>query len=84
MTHELIKTAPHIPLEEMLSDLEVTKKELSQFQNENSILSKDYSRNKLAIYLNEGRIIQRKEFISKLEQLIKSTYPLYEDTVKNI
>lgn len=63
----------HIPIEEMLEDLRITNKEIQQFEEEINILKKDYKRNKLAIYFNEGRIIQRRSFVEKLEQLIKQS-----------
>ena len=52
----------HIPLEEMLQDLKDTQKEIEQFYEEIDVLSKDRERNKLAIYINEGRIGQHREF----------------------
>ncbi len=63
----------HIPIEEMLEDLRITNEEIEQFEAENNILKRDYTRNKVAIYMNEGRIIQRRSFVKKLEELIKQT-----------
>lgn len=65
----------HIPLEEMLSDLEITNREIAQYEAENEVLMKDFQRNRVAIYLNDGRIGQRRTFIAKLEKIIKETYP---------
>ena len=64
----------HIPLEEMLEDLRVTKEELAQYCAENEVLSKDYQRNRVSIYMNEGRIGKRRDFIAQLEIIIKETY----------
>ena len=65
----------HIPLEEMLEDLRITNEEIAQYYAENDVLSKDRERNRVAIYMNEGRIGQRRKFVSELEQIIKKTYP---------
>ena len=65
----------HIPLEEMLQDLKDTQKEIEQFYDEIEVLSKDRERNKLAIYINEGRIGQHREFEMQLKRIIKETYP---------
>lgn len=65
----------HIPLEEMLQDLKDTQKEIEQFYEEIDVLSKDRERNKLAIYINEGRIGQHREFEMQLKIIIKETYP---------
>mgnify|MGYP000008450281 FL=1 len=65
----------HIPLEEMLEDLRVTNEEITQYIEENDVLSKDYDRNRVQIYMNEGRIGQRRKFAGQLEQIIKETYP---------
>ena len=65
----------HIPLEEMLEDLRITNEEIVQYYAENDVLSKDRERNRVAIYMNEGRIGQRRTFVAQLEQIIKETYP---------
>ena len=64
-----------IPLEEMLEDLRITNKEIAQYCAENEIMSKDRERNRVAIYMNEGRIGQRRKFVAQLEQIIKEIYP---------
>ena len=65
----------HIPLEEMLEDLRITNQEIEQYSEENRILQRDYGKNKVSIYLNEGRIGERRIFVQRLEQIIKETYP---------
>lgn len=65
----------HIPLEEMLEDLRITNEEIAQYYAENDVLSKDRERNKVAIYMNEGRIGKRRTFVAHLERIIKETYP---------
>ena len=53
----------------------VLQKEIEQFYDEIEVLSKDRERNKLAIYINEGRIGQHREFEMQLKRIIKETYP---------
>ena len=65
----------HIPLEEMLEDLRITNEEIAQYVEENDVLKKNYERNKVQIYMNEGRIGQRRTFVAQLEKIIKETYP---------
>jgi hypothetical protein len=65
----------HIPLEDMLDDLRITNEEIIEFEEENKVLSKNRERNRVQIYMNEGRIIQRQRFVSQLEQVIEKTYP---------
>lgn len=65
----------HIPLEDMLDDLRITNEEIIEFEEENKVLSKNRERNRVQIYMNEGRIIQRQRFVSQLEQVIEETYP---------
>lgn len=65
----------HIPLEDMLDDLRITNEEIMEFEEENKVLSKNRERNRVQIYMNEGRILQRQKFVSQLEQIIEETYP---------
>lgn len=65
----------HIPLKKMLSDLEITNREIAQYESENEVLMKDFQRNRIAIYLNDGRIGERKTFVNDLEKIIKEIYP---------
>jgi hypothetical protein len=63
-----------IPLDEMLEDLKTTEKEIDQLRKENDILRKDYQKNRVAIYMNEGRILQRQDFVERLQKLITEIY----------
>jgi predicted polyphosphate/ATP-dependent NAD kinase len=65
----------HISLEQMLDDLRITNEEIIEFEEENKVLSKNRERNRVQIYMNEGRILQRQKFVSQLEEIIKETYP---------
>ncbi len=68
----------HIPLEDMLDDLRITNKEIMEFEEENKVLSKNRERNRVQIYMNEGRILQRQKFVSQLEHIIEETYPKHK------
>ena len=59
----------------MLEDLRITNEEIAQYAEENDVLKKNYERNKVQIYMNEGRIGQRRTFVAQLEKIIKETYP---------
>ena len=59
----------------MLDDLRITNEEIIEFEEENKVLSKNRERNRVQIYMNEGRILQRQKFVSQLEQIIEKTYP---------
>ena len=63
-----------IPLDEMLEDLKTTEKEIDQLRKENDILRKNYQKNRVAIYMNEGRILQRQDFVERLQKLITEIY----------
>jgi predicted polyphosphate/ATP-dependent NAD kinase len=65
----------HISLEQMLDDLRITNEEIIEFEEENKVLSKNRERNRVQIYMNEGRILQRQKFVSQLEEIIEETYP---------
>ena len=61
----------HISTEEIQSDIDITQKEIDQYQIEIDALSKDMQNNKLPIYLKEGHISSRKDFINKLKIILK-------------
>ncbi len=65
----------HIPLEEMLEDLRITNEEITQYEEENKVLSNNRETNRVQIYMNEGRILKRQKFVTQLEQIISETYP---------
>ena len=60
-----------IPTEEIQKDIKDTQREIDQYRREISALSKNAVGNRVAIYFREGRISQRKEFISKLEGILE-------------
>jgi len=60
-----------IPTEEIKQDIQDTKDEIYQYQEEISVLSNNRIKNKVDIYIRQGRIFERENFISKLEELLK-------------
>ncbi len=68
----------HIPLEEMLEDLRITNEEITQYEEENKLLSNNRETNRVQIYMNEGRILKRQKFVTQLEQIISETYPNHQ------
>jgi hypothetical protein len=68
----------HIPLEEMLEDLRITNEEITQYEEENKVLSNNRETNRVQIYMNEGRILKRQKFVTQLEQIISETYPNHQ------
>ncbi len=68
----------HIPLEEMLEDLRITNEEITQYEEENKVLSNNRETNRVQIYMNEGRILKRQKFVTQLEQIISETDPNHQ------
>lgn len=67
----------------MMQDLQDTRREIIDFRDENEILMRNREKNRVAIYLNEGRISQREDFVEKLIEVIKVTYPeQYKETTQ--
>ncbi len=60
----------HIPTEEIEQDLKDTELEIEDFQTEIDALSVNRERNRLELYIREGKIIQRRDFISKLNSIL--------------
>lgn len=75
-----------ISLEEMLNDLRITNQEIDQLKLENSILGNNYLENKLKIYMNEGRILQREDFVNKLKNIIneKRNQQVYNEKTRHL
>jgi hypothetical protein len=71
LTDEQCKQNNNIPTPEIESDIDDTQKEIDQFQKEMDALIGDRQGNKLAIYMREGKISKRKEFVSNLNSILK-------------
>lgn len=60
-----------ISTEEIKSDIADTQKEIDQYENEISVLIKDRHGNRLDIYMREGKVSARKDFINKLKSILE-------------
>lgn len=70
LTKKQIESNSHIPTNEILTDINDTEREIKDFQDEKDILMRNPVDNKVRIYMLEGRILERQEFIEKLNQII--------------
>lgn len=69
-TEEELKQVDYIPTSRVKQDIIDTQKEIDQYESELISLQSNPVENKLAIYFREGKILQRKDFILKLEQIL--------------
>ena len=60
----------HIPTSELERDIAITKKEIKNYEDMNKIYMRNPPENKTSIYLNEGRIAQRKDLIERIQEII--------------
>lgn len=60
-----------IPTEQIISDIEITEKEIKDYIDMNRILMHNQQENRVKIYFNEGNILKREEFINKLKQILE-------------
>ena len=70
ITVEKIKSNDSIPTKEIAQDITDTQKEINNYVDEKSILMRNPQENKLRIYLLDGKISQRTDFINKLQQIL--------------
>ena len=71
LTDEKCKQNDNIPIYEIEQDINETQREIDQYQNELDALICNRQGNKLAIYMREGKISQRKSFISNLNSILE-------------
>lgn len=71
LTEDQINQLKHISTEEIRKDLSDTQREKEQFEKELTALEGNRQGNKLQIYMTEGKISQRQEFINKLNQVLE-------------
>jgi hypothetical protein len=71
LTDEKCKQNDNIPTSDIEFDIAETQREIEQFQKELDALIGDRQGNKLAIYMREGKISQRTEFVSNLNSILK-------------
>ena len=71
LTDEKCKQNDNIPTSEIELDIAETQREIDKYQKELDALIGDRQGNKLAIYMREGKISQREEFVSNLNSILK-------------
>jgi archaellum component FlaC len=71
LTDEKCKQNDNISTTEIEQDINETQREIDQYQKELNALMGDRQGNKLAIYMREGKILQRKEFVSNLNSILE-------------
>jgi hypothetical protein len=71
LTDEQCKRNNDIPTHEIEQDIKETQKEIDQYQKEIDSLIGDRQGNKVAIYMREGKISNRKDFISSLNSILE-------------
>jgi predicted DNA-binding protein YlxM (UPF0122 family) len=70
MTDEEYKQLDHISEETIRDDIGCTLQEIEDYEMELEILKKNPQKNRLDIYLREGKILSRQAFIEKLEGVL--------------
>jgi hypothetical protein len=79
ITEALAKNNDHIPTDEIVRDIADTQREVDDYQEEKVILMRNPPENRVRIYMLEGKISQRENFISTLKQILeyrkKATHP---------
>jgi hypothetical protein len=70
MTKEQIERCT-LPTDEIQSDIEITEREIKDYQDELSILRRNPQNNRVRIYMAEGNISRREEFIKDLKQILE-------------
>lgn len=70
MTEEQIKQFDTIPEDEIREDIRITQEEINLSQAELKVLKIDPVKNRLEIYIREGRILIRESFIERLNKIL--------------
>jgi len=78
LTDEKCKQNDNILTYEIELDIKDTQREIDQYQNELDALIGDRQGNRLAIYMREGKINNRREFVSNLKSILE-----YRNTLNN-
>jgi hypothetical protein len=65
------ETHAHLPTTEIELDISIAEKEINSYEKELEILRNNPTENKLAIYMRQGKIAIRKDFIEKLNQILE-------------
>jgi hypothetical protein len=70
ITKDQIKNC-EIDTKEIESDISITQKEIDTYNRELSILRENPVENRLSIYLTEGKVSKREEFIKSLSKILE-------------
>jgi hypothetical protein len=70
LTDKQCKENDSIPTTEIEQDIAVTRREIDQYSRELDALRGNIQGNKVGIYMAEGKISQRSEFIYNLKSII--------------
>lgn len=71
LTEKQILKHDHIPTEEIEKDIKDTQLEIDQFNKEIRPLRDNPVVNKMEIYIREGKISSRQEFMGKLNEILE-------------
>ncbi len=70
MKEEDIQRNAHITDSEIKKDISNTQKEIDNYRDESRVLERNPAENKVRLYTLSGRILQREDFIEKLNNLL--------------
>ncbi len=68
---DLLERNKNISDEQLLQDIIDTRQEIQDYQDEKEVLMRNPVENKTKIYLLEGRISPRQNFLEKIEALLE-------------
>lgn len=71
MTTEKIQSNSHISTSEIEKDIAETQSEIDALEKELLVLRENPIQNRLAIYMREGNILRRKDFIQNLNEILE-------------
>jgi len=71
MTEEQILKNAHIPTTEIEQDIRDTEREIKDKQDELEVLMRNPTENKVRIYTLNGGISSRRDFVSKLKDVLE-------------
>ena len=71
MDEKLILQNSDIPTSQIVEDIEITEKELKDFQDEYDVLYRNPQQNKVRLYMLSGHIHQHQEFIDMLKEILE-------------
>ncbi len=72
LTQQQIKANAHITIKQIKIDIVDTQREIADFQDERTILMRNPQDNRVRLYMIDGKISKRIEFIEFLEALLKA------------